>query len=142
MERRAEFAERGGRALDGMKTLHIGIAPAGYVKRRMMEIAHGGKLLPGEPKLWVSSLESLAKVLSERNMLLLQMIRNAHPQSLTELARLSGRAVSNLSRTLHSLERLGLVAMQEKSGGRKVPVAIYTRVKLECTFGPSRSEAA
>jgi predicted transcriptional regulator len=125
-----------------MKTLHIGIAPAGYVKQRMMEIARGGKLLPGEPKLWVSSLESLAKVLSERNMLLLQMIRNSHPQSLTELARLSGRAVSNLSRTLHSLERLGLVAMQEKSGGRKVPMAICTGVKLECTFGPPRSEAA
>ena len=128
--------------MDGTKTLHIGIAPAGYVKRRMMEIARGGKLLPGEPKLWVSSLESLAKVLSERNMLLLQMIRNSHPQSLTELARLSGRAVSNLSRTLHSMERLGLVELEEKSRGRKVPVAVCTKVKLECTFAPSRSEAA
>jgi predicted transcriptional regulator len=128
--------------VDGMKTLHIGIAPAGYVKRRMLEIARGGKLLPGEPKLWVSSLESLAKVLSERNMLLLHVIRSSHPQSLTELARLSGRAVSNLSRTLHSLERLGLVAFEEKSRGRKVPTAVYTKVKLECTFAPSRPEAA
>ena len=42
--------------MDGMKTLHIGVAPPGYVKRRMMEIARGGKLLPGEPKLWVSWL--------------------------------------------------------------------------------------
>jgi predicted transcriptional regulator len=125
-----------------MKTLHVGIAPVGYVKRRMMEIARGAKPLPGEPKLWVSSLESLAKVLSERNMLLLQMIRNSHPQSLTELARLSGRAVSNLSRTLHGLERLGLVEFEEKSRGRKVPTAVYTRVKLECTFAPSRSKAA
>jgi predicted transcriptional regulator len=125
-----------------MKTLHIGIAPAGYVKRRMLEIARGGKLLPGEPKLWVSSLESLAKVLSERNMLLLQMIRSSRPQSLTDLARLSGRAVSNLSRTLHSLERLGLVEFEEKSRGRKVPTAVYTKVKLECTFAPSRPEAA
>lgn len=128
--------------MDGMKTLHIGIAPAGYVKRRMLEIARGGKLLPGEPKLWVSSLESLAKVLSERNMLLLQMIRSSRPQSLTDLARLSGRAVSNLSRTLHSLERLGLVEFEEKSRGRKVPTAVYTKVKLECTFAPSRPEAA
>jgi len=128
--------------VDGMKTLHIGIASAGYVKRRMLEIARGGKPLPGEPKLWVSSLESLAKVLSERNMLLLQIIRSSRPQSLTELARLSGRAVSNLSRTLHSLERLGLVAFEEKSRGRKVPTAVYTKVKLECTFAPSRPEAA
>jgi predicted transcriptional regulator len=125
-----------------MKTLHIGIAPAGYVKRRMMAIARGEKPLPGEPRIWVSSLESLAKMLSERNMHLLQTIRNSRPQSLTELSRLSGRAVSNLSRTLHSLERLGLVAFEEKSRGRKVPTAVYTRVKLECTFAPSRSQAA
>jgi predicted transcriptional regulator len=125
-----------------MKTLHIGIAPPGYVKRRMIEIARGGKVHPGEPKLWVSSLESLAKVLSDKNMRLLQTIRSSRPQSLTELARLSGRAVSNLSRTLHSLERLGLVEFQEMSRGRKVPTAIYTKVKLECTIGPPQSKAA
>jgi predicted transcriptional regulator len=128
--------------VDGMKTLHIGVAPPGYVKRRMMEIARGGKLQPGEPKLWVSSLESLAKVLADKNMLLLQLIRNSHPQSLTELARLSGRAVSNLSRTLHSLERLGLVEFQDMSRGRRVPTAAYTKVKLECTIGPPQSKAA
>ena len=127
--------------MDGMKTLHIGIAPAGFVKRRMMAIASGEKPSPGEPRIWVSSLESLAKVLSERNMLLLQTIRNSRPQSLTELARLSGRAVSNLSRSLHGLERLGLVAFEEKSRGRKVPTAVYTRVKLECTFAPVTSKA-
>jgi predicted transcriptional regulator len=128
--------------VDGMKTLQIGIAPPGYVKRRMIEIARGGKVQPGEPKLWVSSLESLAKVLSDKNMLLLQMIRSSQPQSLTELARLSGRAVSNLSRTLHSLERLGLVEFRETSRGRKVPTAIYTKVKLECTIGQPQSKAA
>ncbi len=38
-------------------TLHIGIAPASHVKKRMIEIARGGKPLPGEPRVWVSSLE-------------------------------------------------------------------------------------
>jgi predicted transcriptional regulator len=128
--------------VDGVKTLHIGIASAGYVRRRMMEIARGAKVLPGEPKLWVSSLESLAKVLSDKNMLLLQTIRISQPQSLTELARMSGRAVSNLSRTLHSLERLGLVQFEEKARGRKVPTVVYTNVKLECTIGPPQTKAA
>jgi predicted transcriptional regulator len=101
-----------------MKTLHIGVAPPGYVRLRMMEIARGGKLLPGEPKVWVSSLESLAKVLSDKNMLLLQMIRNSHPQSLTELARLSGRAVSNLSRTLHSRSGWVLSSFKRSRGSQ------------------------
>ena len=128
--------------MDDVKVLHVGIAPAAYVKRRTIEIARGGKMLPGEPKIWVTSLESLAKVLSDKNMLLLMMIRNSHPQSLTELARMSGRAVSNLSRTLHSMQRLGLVTFEEKAGGRKVPVAMYVNVRLECTIGPPMSKAA
>ncbi len=128
--------------MDGMKTLHIGIAPAGYVKKRMIEIARGGKLRPGEPKVWISSLESLAKVLTEKNMLLLEMIRNSQPQSLTELARTSDRAVSNLSRTLHGMERLGLVEFTEMPDGRKVPTVLCTKVKLELDFGDPTAKAA
>jgi len=121
--------------VDGMKTLRIGIAPASYVKKRMIDIARGSKPLPGEPRVWVSSLDSLAKVLTEKNMLLLEMIRNDQPQSLTELARMSDRAVSNLSRTLHSMEKLGLVEFAERPNGRKVPTVLCRRVKLEVHFG-------
>jgi predicted transcriptional regulator len=128
--------------VDGVKILHIGIASPGYVKRRMLEIARGGKSQQGEPKVWMSSFESLAKVLSDKNMTLLQTIRKSHPQSVTELARLSGRAVSNLSRTLHSMERLGLVRFEDAPGGRKVPTAVYTKVKLECTIEPPQPKAA
>ena len=118
--------------MDRMKTLHIGIAPASYVKKRMIEIARGGKPLPGEPRVWVSSLDSLARVLTEKNMLLLEIIRNSQPQSLTELARMSDRAVSNLSRTLHTMERLGMVRFDETSKGRKVPTVVpFQKVEVE-----------
>jgi predicted transcriptional regulator len=125
-----------------MKTLYIGIAPAGYVKKRMIEIAKGGKPHPGEPRIWVSSLDSLAKVLTEKNMLLLEMIRSSRPQSLTELARLSDRAISNLSRTLHTMERLGIVEFVVKPNGRKVPTVLCTRIKLEFDIGSRRPLAA
>lgn len=128
-----------------VKTLHIGIAPASYVKKRMIEIARGGKPLSGEPKVWVSSLDSLAKVLTEKNMLLLEIIRNSQPQSLTELARISDRAVSNLSRTLHSMERLGIVELVERPNGRKMPSVLYTEVrfKLELDYrGALKTKAA
>ena len=125
--------------MDGMKTLHIGVAPASYVRKRMIAIARGGKPLPGEPRVWVSSLDSLAKVLTEKNMLLLEMIRNAQPQSLGELARLSDRKLPNLSRTLHSMERLGIVELLEKPNGRKVPLVLCTKVKLELDFGASKA---
>ena len=122
-------------------TLHIGIAPPSYVKKRMLEIARGGKPSPEEPRVWVSSLESLAKVLTDKNMLLLEMIRNSQPQSLGELAKLSDRKVPNLSRTLHLMERLGIVALLEKPNGRKVPTAIYdTDVEFILHYAPGSSK--
>jgi predicted transcriptional regulator len=109
----------------------------------MIEIARGGKPLPGEPRVWVSSLESLAKVLTEKNMLLLEMIRNSQPQSLGELARLSDRKVPNLSRTLHTMERLGIVELLQKPNGRKVPTVLYDKnTQFVLHFAPPTAKAA
>ena len=124
--------------MSNVKVLHIGVASREYVKRRTIEIATGKRPpQPGEPKLYVSSFDSLAKILTERNMLLLEMIRNSQPQSLTDLARLSKRAKSNLSRTLHGMERLGLIELKE-TAGRKVPTTRYEKVRVECTIGGAR----
>jgi predicted transcriptional regulator len=123
-------------------TLHIGIAPPSYVKKRMLEIARGGKPLLGEPRVWVSSLESLAKVLTDRNMLLLEMIRNSQPQSLGELARLSHRKVPNLSRTLHTMQRLGIVELLKQPNGRKVPTVTYnTKIEFVLHYAPGSASA-
>lgn len=124
------------------KTLHIGVASREFVKRRTMEIVSGKRPpVPGEPKLYVTSLDALAKILSEKNMLLLDMIRASQPQSMTELAKLSGRAKSNLSRTLHGMERLGLVSFDEKAG-KKVPNALYDQVNVSCIFSDRPKRAA
>ena len=85
-----------------MKILRIGIAPYEEMKARTMAIARG-ELKPGpdEPKLWFTSIESLARVLSDKNRVLLDLIIAQQPKSLAELEALSGRAKSNLSRTLN-----------------------------------------
>ncbi len=118
-----------------VKTLHIGVASREFIKRRTKEIASGKRpIAAGEPKLYVTSLEALAKILSEKNMLLLDMIRASQPQSMTELAKLSGRAKSNLSRTLHGMERLGLIEFHNRNGGKKVPMSLYNEVRVSCVF--------
>lgn len=124
------------------KTLRIGIAPPSYVRERMLDIAKGAKPAPNEAKVWVSSLDSLFKVLTEKNMLLLEIIKNSRPQSVTELAHLTDRAVSNVSRTLHSLERLGIIEMKALEDGRKVPYVLWQGDKVELDFEASRSKAA
>jgi predicted transcriptional regulator len=110
------------------RVLHIGIASREAIKARTIAIANGElRPSPDAPRIWFSSLESLAKVLSEKNMLLLDMIRRSRPASIAELAQLSGRAVSNLSRTLHNMERFGLIELR-KSDGRTAPVVLYERL--------------
>ena len=118
------------------RVLHIGIAPRDYIKQRTLDVVRGKKLGPNEPRHWVSSIESLAKVLSDRNMLLLEMIRNSQPQSMTELAKLSGRAKSNLSRTLHTMESLGLIELTVVAGGKKVPIVVYDKLTFDFSLSP------
>lgn len=119
------------------KILRIGIAPREYVKQRTLEIVRGKRVSPDEPKHWVSSLESLAKVLNSRNMLLLEMIRISRPQSMAELAKMSGRAKSNLSRTLHTMESLGLIELTVVTG-RKVPTVVYDKVTFDYSLAPKK----
>lgn len=62
--------------------------------------------------IWFDSLKSVANVLSKENQHLLKVIAEQQPQSVTELAALTGRAVSNVSRTLKTLGKYNLVEMQ------------------------------
>ena len=53
-----------------------------------------GELKPkaGDPKVWFTSPESFAKLLSNRNRALLAHIADTHPESVHELARLADQA--------------------------------------------------
>jgi predicted transcriptional regulator len=117
-------------------TLKVGIASYEQMKARTMAIARGehrpGR---GEPKVWFTSMDSFARVLSDRNRALLDLIARAEPGSLAELAALSGRATSNLSRTLKTMERYGLVRLDKGAGGKIVPRVAYTEITLDVPIG-------
>ncbi len=115
-----------------MTTLKAGIATYDQMKARTMAIAKGEhKPKRGEPKIWFTSMESFARVLSDRNRALLDLIIEAQPDSLTELAELSGRAKGNLSRTLKTMERYGLVTLSKGTKGRIKPRVPYSGVVLD-----------
>jgi predicted transcriptional regulator len=103
-------------------TLQIGIADYEQMKARTMAIARGEyRVTPDEPKVWFPSIESVAKVLSEGNRQLLAVIAAQRPRSIDELAQLTGRKQSNLSRTLRTMERYGIVELDKGEHGRIVP---------------------
>lgn len=114
-----------------MATLKVGIADYDEMKNRTLRIARGEeKPAAGEPKVWFSSTESFARILTSGNRELLHVIAEREPKSLEELAKLTGKATPNLSRTLKKMASLGLVSV-EKDGRKVAPKLLYDRIVLE-----------
>lgn len=115
-----------------MGTLKVGIASYEEMKARTMAVARRERRIArGEPKVWFTSTESFAKVLSAGNRDLLRVIAKRAPRSLDELARITGKAKSNLSRTLRTMEGYGLVHLERGARGRVTPTVLHDRVELE-----------
>jgi predicted transcriptional regulator len=118
-----------------MKTLKVGIASYDTMKARTLAIARG-ELKPkaGDPKVWFTSPESFARLLSNRNRSLLSVIAASQPESLSELAAQTGRTPGNLSRTLRTMERYGLVRLHKDARGKVRPEVPYRDVRLEMSL--------
>jgi predicted transcriptional regulator len=115
-----------------VKTLRIGIASYKEMKARTMAIARGDiKPKQRDPKVWFTSTESFAKVLSNKNRALLATITASNPVSLQELAGRTGRKASNLSRTLKTMEHYGLVRLHRGERGRVRPEVPYESISLQ-----------
>jgi predicted transcriptional regulator len=113
------------------KILKIAIAPRDEIIQYTRDIVAGRRRKsPGDPDIWFSSVESFAKILSEKNRALLALIAKKHPTSIDVLAAASGRAKSNLSRTLRTMERYGLVRLEKGQGRKLRPVVTFGRVEL------------
>lgn len=109
----------------------IGIMSEAFIRKRMLAIA-AGKYKPEarEPKVWYASMAAVSHILNERNIELLRLIDKAKPQSLAELAELSGRHKSNLSKTLSTLSEKGFLKIEKHGNNMSKPVALYTDFEI------------
>jgi predicted transcriptional regulator len=121
-----------------VKVMKIGIISRENYAKRTIAVAKGQyKPRNDEPKIWFETLKSMSQILSNENQDLLKLIIDHKPRSLTELEKISHRKKSNLSRTLRTLERYGIVELP-MSKGRLVPKVIATDFKVE--FGLNYSQ--
>lgn len=125
-----------------MKTLKVGIMSYEEMKKRNIAIARG-EYTPkrGEPKVFFPSFEALAGVLSENNRALLQLIVDNQPESMSDLAKISGRKTASLSRTLKSMAGYGLISLEKKPGGKLRPHVRYTDVVLDLPLARKQERA-
>jgi len=113
-----------------MKAIVIGIMPQDKIRERILAVARGEyKPKPSEPRIWFTSMRSLAEVLSDENRALLRVIKETSPPSISSLAQATGRKPSNLSRTLKTLSNYGIVEMRREQNQVR-PVARATEFRI------------
>lgn len=113
------------------KIAKCGIMTLEQYKQRAIQIAKGEyKPKPDEPKIWFESLNTMAQILNPGTLELLRIIDRDQPESITDLARISGHQKGNLSRTLKRLSQYGIVELQ-KNKGRLKPIAHTTDFQVD-----------
>ena len=113
-----------------MKPIFIGILSQEKIRERVLAIARGSyKPKANEPKVWFTSMKSLAEVLSDENRALLHLIMETQPESISALAEVSGRKPSNLSRTLKTMSNYGIVELRRERNQVR-PVAKATEFRI------------
>ena len=104
---------------------------AGIAGSSMRAVARGEKPAPADAaRPSFESVEALIRLLTPENRRLLAIIRDRKPQSINELAEMTGRAAPNLTRTLAKLEAVGFVRMHTVER-RKVPMTVVHRLHVE-----------
>jgi predicted transcriptional regulator len=114
------------------------------LRDEMVAVAKGERRAPVDAgRASFNSVETLIRLLTPDNRQLLSIIKKRNPESVAELASVTGRSQPNLSRTLAKLEAAGLVAMESR-GRKKRPVvtAREIRIRIDPTANRDRLEVA
>ena len=100
------------------------------LRKEMKAVASGKAAAPKNADgISFDSVEALLRLLTPQNRALLAVIRDKKPQSIAELAELTGRAQPNLTRTLGKLEAIGFVRFTSVNR-RKIPMAAIRSLKI------------
>ena len=109
---------------------HFKIQGHASLRGEMKAVARGETLAPKDAGgTTFDSVEALLRLLTPQNRELLAIIRDKKPQSIAELAQLTGRAQPNLTRTLGKLAAIGFVRLKNVDR-RKVPTTTVHSLRI------------
>ncbi|HAS6981698.1 transcriptional regulator [Vibrio parahaemolyticus] len=104
----------------------IGVASEYLIRRHMISVAAGNishnKHLP---TFWFTSLNEASKLLCNENIELMLLISREKPETLADLAEISGHHIHELSRKIDALSSKGFVQFEEKGIACR-PIALFS----------------
>ncbi|EOW9186926.1 transcriptional regulator [Vibrio cholerae] len=81
------------------------------------------------PLFLFESLAALSQLLSNEDFELLNLIAREKPNSLDELAEMSGRSIQDVTHTFEALSSKGFAHIEMK-GGKPRPIALFTTFEI------------
>ncbi len=121
-----------------VKNVTIGIKSIKEVldnaKDVMEKLERGEKVKKRKPGIYFESLDLMRKAITHERLKILKVIKEKHPASIYELAKMLNRNLKNVSDDVHYLAELGLIELEKgKSNGREktTPIVGYDKILLE-----------
>ncbi|MFZ3064983.1 MAG: winged helix DNA-binding protein [Nitrospirota bacterium] len=118
-----------------VKRVKIGIKSVKEVLKDFVktgEAIERGEKVKKEKGVYFESIEGFRKALTPKRLELLHLIKEKHPKSLQELARLADRDMKSIITDIEILEELDLIDMKRKKEGRREsePKVSYDAIEL------------
>jgi len=92
-----------------------------------------GKRVKKEEGIYFDSIDTMRAVLTNNRLLILKTIRERHPKSVYELAKMLERDLKNVNQDLKMLAEIGLVTLEKAETDKKrvIPHVDYSKILLE-----------
>ena len=107
-------------------------------RRRIKAAQRGEELDDSQPVLNFGSYAELSRLLSQKNLELLETIFESEPESIRDAAELVDRDYKQVHRNLSELEDIGVIEFEGGGFGRaKKPVLAYDGLEIDIPFAGS-----
>jgi len=107
-------------------------------RRRIKAAQEGEDLDDSQPVLNFGSYAELSRLLSQKNLELLEVIFEHEPESIRETAELVDRDYKQVHRNLSELDDIGVIEFEGGGSGRaKRPVLAYDGLEIDIPFAGS-----
>jgi len=107
-------------------------------RRRIKAAQEGEALDDSQPVLNFGSYAELSRLLSQKNLELLDAVFEHEPESIREAAELVNRDYKQVHRNLSELEDIGVIEFEGGGSGRaKKPVLAYDGLEIDIPFADS-----
>jgi len=119
-----------------IKNVRIGIRTqeeAFKEAKGVMERLSAGEKVKKQTGVYFENLDAMRRILTEKRLEILHVIKERHPSSIYELAKILGRDITNVVDDLNYLQVLDLVSLKKSKDnkGKTIPSVDYDKIRLE-----------